>query len=146
MSLANYFYVLLISMFKFMIAPFLAYQVRLSFLESFVLINLGMMVSVLIFSFTGQVIKKRIINRYFRKRLFTARNRKLVKIWRRYGMVGIAFLTPILLTPPAGTLIATSFGEYRSRIYFYMLASSLFWSAITLVLVFFLGNLLKAHW
>lgn len=141
MDLIKYLSVLITSMFKFLVGPLVGYQLRLSFFESFLMTLLGMMLGVLVFVYLGQQLKKHLIARFFQKKLFSPRNRRLVRIWRRYGLIGIAFLTPILLSPPGGTLIAASFGEKKMKIIYYMFFSGLFWSAATVALVYLFGNI-----
>ncbi|NJO01001.1 MAG: hypothetical protein HC880_04270 [Bacteroidia bacterium] len=107
--------------------------------------NLGMMLSVIVFGTLGEQIKRRIIHRFFRRRLFNRRNRRLVRLWRKYGLVGIAFLTPPFLTPPVGILVATSFGENLRRIFLFMMISSLLWSVVAIVGIYFLGNWIESR-
>src|SRR5262245_37085103 len=38
-----------------------------------------------------------------KKRIFTTRNRRIIKIWQSYGLVGLAALTPIIFSIPIGT-------------------------------------------
>ena len=63
-----------------------------------------------------------------KKKIFTAKNRKIVRIWRKYGLFGIAAITPVILSIPIGTLIANSLVNNRRKIIIYMFFSVLFWS------------------
>ncbi|MBC7749645.1 MAG: small multi-drug export protein [Methylotenera sp.] len=124
--------VVALSMVKFFFAPFLGSKLGLHYINTFWACVLGMNLSVILFSFFGDKIKMFIISIFYRnqKKKFTAGNRRLVTIWNKYGMVGIAFLTPPLLTPPVGTLVASGFGEPRKKIVLYMLISSVLWGII----------------
>jgi hypothetical protein len=62
------------------------------------------------------------------KKLFTPRNRKVVRIWKKYGLVGIALITPVILSIPIGTVIANSLVDNKRKIFIYMFFSVLFWS------------------
>lgn len=62
------------------------------------------------------------------KKVFTRRNRRIVRIWKRYGLTGIALITPVILSIPIGTLIANSLVDDRRKILLYMFFSILFWS------------------
>jgi membrane protein DedA with SNARE-associated domain len=42
----------------------------------------------------------------------------------------VALLTPPLLTPPVGTLVASGFGEEKKKIFLYMFISSILWGLI----------------
>jgi hypothetical protein len=62
------------------------------------------------------------------KKIFTPQNRRLVNIWRRYGLFGIAFLTPVLISIPIGTIVASRLIPNKKKIFLYMFVSITFWS------------------
>jgi hypothetical protein len=64
------------------------------------------------------------------KKLFTKRNRNIVKVWKKYGLYGIAFLTPVILSIPIGTIIANSLVSNRKKVILYMFVSLVFWSIL----------------
>jgi hypothetical protein len=64
------------------------------------------------------------------KKVFTKRNRRLVTIFRKYGLFGIALLTPVLLSIPIGTIVANSFEPKKRKIFLFMFISILFWSTL----------------
>ncbi|MBL0343582.1 MAG: small multi-drug export protein [Bacteroidetes bacterium] len=64
------------------------------------------------------------------KKVFTPTSRKFVKIWNRYGLPGVAFLTPIIFSIPLGTIIANAFEDNKKKIFLYMFFSILFWSLV----------------
>jgi hypothetical protein len=63
-----------------------------------------------------------------RRKVFTKRNRRIVRIWKKYGLTGIAIITPVILSIPIGTIIANSLESDKKKILIYMLFSVLFWS------------------
>lgn len=130
------------SMLKFVGGPLMGIGSGLTFWETAILTNLGMMTSVFIFSTVlGKTFKGWFFSTFYKNRkLFSAKNRKVVKIWKNYGLKGVAFFTPLLLTPIGGTLIAASFGETRQRIFCYMLVSSMFWSFTFSLFLFLLKH------
>ncbi len=132
MSLLKYISVFLASMVKFVVGSGMGIAGGLSVSETVLFSVLGMMTSVLLFSSLGDGLRRRFrgLFRPQKVRVFTQRNRRLVRIWRRYGLLGIAFLTPVLLSPVVGTLIATSFGESPRRVVAHMLVSALFWGIV----------------
>jgi hypothetical protein len=134
-------------MIKFIGGPLSGAAAGLTWIETFVFTVLGMMASVLIFSFLGENAKKRFLSRFRKKKkiLFTPRNRRIVRIWRKYGLKGVAFLTPILLTPIGGTIMAASFGEPPKRILVYMLVSAIFWGFIFSLFIQQLNELVFQH-
>lgn len=64
------------------------------------------------------------------KKIFTPRTRKIVRIWRRYGLIGLAALTPVIFSIPVGTFFMTRLEKNKKRIIFYMFISITCWSLI----------------
>lgn len=119
----------LMTLFKFIAGPLLGSLAGYSLFEIMLVTVSGMMSSVVLFTFLGEWIKKLWDQRFNRRRtIFTKKNRRIVKVWQKSGAVGVAFLTPLLLTPIGGTLVMTSFGVNRRIILSYMFVSSLWWS------------------
>ena len=69
------------------------------------------------------------------RKIFSKRSRKIVRIWRKYGLMGVAFLTPVLFSIPIGTIIANSFETNKQKIFVYMFLSIVFWS-VTFIAIF----------
>jgi hypothetical protein len=140
-EILNYGAVYLGSMFKFILGPVYGAAAELTFFETFIFSFLGMMTTVTIFTFLGDSLREKMVA-FFRKdkRLFTPKNRKLVSIWNKYGVVGVAFLTPLFLSPIGGAIIANSFGGSKKRILGYMAASACFWGITYTVIFEFFGN------
>ncbi|MCS6980720.1 MAG: hypothetical protein NZM65_00825 [Flavobacteriales bacterium] len=65
-----------------------------------------------------------------RRPRFTPGRRRLVRIKQKYGLWGIAFLSPVLISIPIGCLVAVRYFHNRRRILFTMMASVLFWSVV----------------
>lgn len=61
-------------------------------------------------------------------KVFTKRNRRLVTIWRKYGLMGIAFITPVIISIPVGTIVACRLVHDKKKIFLYMFVSIMFWS------------------
>lgn len=130
-QIAKYVAVYLISMIKFIGGPLSGVASGLTWIETFIFTVLGMMTTVVVLTLLGANARKRFFSRLKKKnKLFTPKNRRMVKIWRRYGLRGVAFLTPVFFSPIIGTVMAISFGEPTKRIFFYMLGSALFWGVI----------------
>lgn len=75
-------------------------------------------------------VKYEYIDETKKKRLFTAHNRRVVKIWKKYGLVGLAFLTPILISIPIGTVIAAHYVHNKRKLFLYMFVAIVFWSLV----------------
>jgi uncharacterized membrane protein len=118
-------------LFKFIAGPLFGSAAGYSPLEIVFITVIGMMSSVLLFTFLGLRIKNLYQTKFGKpKKTFSSKSRQIVSIWRKYGEVGIAFLTPILLTPIGGTLILVSFGTKKRKIFSYMLISAILWAVI----------------
>lgn len=116
-------------MFKFVAAPIVGVAAGLPVLLIWLLSVAGMMTTVILISGLGKAWalhqrRKRVEKG---KPLFSRRSRGVVRIYRRFGMIGIAFLTPILFSPIGGTVIATQLHVPRWRILLHMLWSAMFW-------------------
>lgn len=137
--------IVLLTMLKFIFGPTLGYGAGFSYLVTVLVTIAGMMSSVVLFTYLGTYIRENWLNRFFKnKKVFTKRNRKFVSIWKRYGIKGVAFLTPLLLTPIGGTLLLTTYNTPKRMILSYMLVSAIFWSLILSGIVYFAGDTIKS--
>ena len=97
----------------------------------------GGMLGVLVYLYLWTLILK-IYYRFFPKKpkpiKFKLLTRKLVLFIRKYEVWGIAFLTPLILTPPLGTILAASIEPNKWRIKLIMLLSFSFWTIFILAL------------
>lgn len=59
---------------------------------------------------------------------FTKKNKLIVKVKRRFGLIGIAFLTPFILSIPIGCFLAVRYFKVKQKILVHMYVSILFWS------------------
>ncbi len=88
-----------------------------------------MMSSVTLFTFLGTKLRVIYQSKFGKpKKIFSKKSRQVITIWSKYGEVGIAFLTPLILTPIGGTLILVSFGTQKRKIFSYMFLSALIWA------------------
>lgn len=142
-ELVKFLSVYLFSMFKFVLGPATGVLAGLAFIPTVVLTVSGMMTSVILFTFLGEYTRQW----YFRKfqtknsRTFTRKKRTMVRVWRKFGMPGVAILTPVILSPIGGTIIAVSFGEDKWRIFLYMLISSVFWSVVLSFIFYYVKSI-----
>lgn len=129
------------SMLKFVFGPLAGYALKLNLATTILSTVAGMMTVVFAFSFAGDWIKRNIMSQFFpnRKKISDS-SKRFVTLWRKYGIVGVAFLTPLLLTPIGGTLLAISFGVPKDKLIFYMFVSAAFWASVFSVGVYFFGN------
>lgn len=132
----KYASVFLLGMVKFVAAPVAGVAAGLSFSSILGLMVAGMMTTVVLISSVGKMwaLHQRRKREANGKPLFSRKSRRVVGVFRRFGMPGIAFLTPILFSPIGGTVIATQLHVPRWRILLHMLWSALFWG-VTFTLI-----------
>jgi uncharacterized membrane protein len=143
LQIVKYVPVFLGSMFKFILGPINGLAMGLTLIETIILTVLGMMTSVIILINTGHSLKrwyyKRFPNRRHKKK-FTRKNRNFIRIWQKYGVIGVSILTPVLFSPIGGPLLISYFGAPRRKVIFFMTLSALFWSIIVNSIFYFVLN------
>ena len=123
--------VFLLSMFKFVVGPATGIFSGLSIMETGILAGTGMTFSVLLFSSGGIAVR----NRWFAgfrhdRKLFSVKNRRVVQFYSRFGLPGMALLTPVVFSPIVGTLLVVSLGEEKRKVLLWMSASAYFWGFV----------------
>jgi len=131
----KYFTVYFLSGLKFIFGPTVGVANDLPILAIIVLTACGMMTTVYLFTFFGKELRQFI--KRFRKnpKVFTKRNRKFVKIWRRFGLEGACLLTPLILTPPGGALLVNLLGTNKKKLIKWMWVSAIGWGTILTLVV-----------
>jgi membrane protein DedA with SNARE-associated domain len=128
------------SMLKFILGPAGGYAVGLNLVTTILTTVSGMMTVVFLFTFFEKWIRTKIFGRFKKRKINLKRAARLEKLWKRYGLIGVALLTPIILTPIGGTLLAVSSGSPKDKIIFYMFVSASFWSVVFSMIFYFFGN------
>lgn len=124
--LFKYLSVIFSAALKFVAGPLTALALGLTWYEAALCSAAGMMVSVLVFTYLGKGIQ--LLIKRWRKtppKRFSKSSRRAVHIWKRFGIIGIAALTPLLFTPIGGTIIAVAFRVPRREIFLWMAISGL---------------------
>lgn len=130
-----------LTMFKFIAGPTLGYAGGFSLITTILITITGMMCSVVLFTYLGDLIKRKLLDRIFQKRKkFTRRNRRFITVWKKFGLPGVAILTPIIFTPIGGTILMAAFGTPKNKILVSMLMSAVFWSVVFSSLIFTFGE------
>lgn len=132
----KYISVILPSMLKFLLGPLAGMALRLTWWETMICTVIGMTISVVLFTFLGKAIQDE-WQKWRKKepKRFSKGSRRAVRVYRSFGIIGIACLTPLLFTPIGGTLIATSFKIPPVKIILWMIVFAVFWGlVITLAL------------
>lgn len=122
----------LLSMWKFVGGPLAGLAANLSVLEITLLTSAGMMTTVVALTYAGERFRS-----YFttsgRSRKEKKTNSRVLKVWNKYGVPGVAFLTPLILTPIVGTLILVANKAQKKEIIVYMAISAILWAFVQTV-------------
>ena len=129
--------VISLSGFKFMIAiPLSAFKYDFNFIQTLLFSVLGGIIGVLIFS----ILSNKINSSFPKKKRVKRKKRGIteiisIKTARKYGLIGIAVLTPILLSIPIGTLLALRFFPEKKKTIPILVSSVVAWSLILSVIL-----------
>ena len=133
--------------------PVVVMQFKFTFLETILWTNVGGILGIYFFAFLSEKLiawwnrtfrKKRSSPGYRNrdKKIFTRRNRRIIRIKQRYGLLGIAVTTPLLLSIPLGTFLVVRYYRTRKIKFTYLIASNLVWSVIYTIFYMFWDGLL----
>ncbi len=136
-----YITIYLLCMVKIIFGPAMGFSAGLHPLVSTLLTIAGMMTTISFFGFFGERLRHTRFIRFFKfKKVFSKKSRKFVTIWKKYGIIGISFLTPILLSPLGGGILAVAFGGSRKKMMGYMFVFSVMWSFVITYAFYYSGN------
>jgi hypothetical protein len=144
---------LLISSVKFIWAfPVAQYEYHLKIFETIIITCSGGIIGILFFAFLSDIIIRlwfkfyhksinhhlalKIIPEFMRRKnteqklIFTRKNKRYIKVKQKFGIIGISFLTPVLLSIPIGTFIAIRFYKRKPSTLIYLTSSVILWSLI----------------
>lgn len=101
----------------------------LTHLDGFISTTLGAWTGIFIFVYGGEWIKHK-LGKYFHVKVFSKTTRRIVKIRKKGGLIGIAALTPIFLSIPFGCLFAVAFENNKKKILVHMYISVIVWGLL----------------
>jgi hypothetical protein len=139
--------VIILSATKFVTAPITSLNIGFGYLDTLLITTIGGLMGVVFFFYVSAAIMK-LVSRYSKhtspgkptkkKKHFTWKNKLIVKIKREYGLVGLAAITPTLLSIPLGTFLAARFFSDKRKVLIYLAASVVVWSVIvsSVVIIF----------
>ncbi|OFY20133.1 MAG: hypothetical protein A2W98_12360 [Bacteroidetes bacterium GWF2_33_38] len=155
--LFNFFILILISSVKFAFAPaFSVLKYNLGYLETVLITTAGGFLGVLTFAFLTNVIVdawswfievaglseslNKLNNKLFpsNSKSFSKKNRLIIKIKGKYGLIGLAILTPIFLSIPVGTFLSLRYYPNFKVTILYLLLSVAIWSNILTYIILYL--------
>ena len=133
--------VFLLSMLKFILGPSVGYGAVLHIMTTIIATVAGTMTVVFAFTYFGEWIRTQVFQRILKKKETSeASKEKALTRWRKFGLFGIALITPLILTPIGGTILAVSFGSPKAKILVYMLISASFWAVVFSVAIYSFGH------
>ena len=143
--------IILFSTFKFAATfPVAIYLVKMTPAETLLYTNTGGILGTFIFMYLFEFII-RMWNKYWpqrmkgnkrKKQVFTARNRRIVRIKTKYGLWGIVILTPVLLSIPLGSFLMVKYYGLKMKNMLWLLAGQIVWSLAYVLFFFYVKMLL----
>ncbi len=142
--MTNVLITILLASFKFALTfPLAVLEFHFSFAETILWMNLGGLLGIYFFAFLSEGVnrlinnlirhlrRKKILGRSTRKKkIFTKRNRRIIRIKQKYGLLGIAATTPLLLSIPVGAfLVVRYYPSVKGRL-LALIVSNFAWSLI----------------
>lgn len=136
---------------KLLASSLYSHGLGFGFWETFLFTSIGGSIGVFFFyRFSGWLMKRARLRRLHRaiaehhgvrrpaKRIFTKRNRWIIRLKQGNGLKGLAALTPVVLTIPVGSIIAARYFKHDRRtlpalissVVIQAMAISAFWSVI----------------
>lgn len=144
-ELLKYLGVYVLSMFKFIAGPTIGISSGLNFFVTLGLTVAGMMTIVYLVTYFGEHVKA-LMNRFIKpkknEKKFTRRKRQFVMLWKKYGVYGVSFFSPLFITPIGGALILNTLGAKKEQIIPSMWVSAIFWGVVMTLLVKYAKDLL----
>jgi hypothetical protein len=146
--MGKYIAVALFASVKFLFSPFFAEGLKLNFMESLLSTMAGGAIGIFVFGLIGELIsaswktlvvllsstfskKSKAEARVIASRKFTFMNRFIVRVKRRVGLFGIAFLSPCLISIPVGAIACMTFYSHqRPRAFLFLYLSLIFWTVV----------------
>ena len=137
-------FVAIISSVKFVTAAPVALAYGLNYIQTLGITAVGGIVGVFFFFYLSQWLIAKISayknKLYFlfgvnagepkKRKVFNWRNRMIVKVVRNFGLIGIAAITPALLSIPLGTFIAARYFRNHRKVVAYLCVSVIFWAFV----------------
>jgi uncharacterized membrane protein len=143
MNFAKYISVIAATMLKFAGGPLTGLVLALNLTEIMICSVIGMMLMVILVMFFSEFFSK--IRSYFSsnkpRKKFNRINRLAIKTRKKFGLTGVAFLTPLILTPAGGTILALAFNYSKSRILLSMFLWAIIWAVVQTLFFFYVKKL-----
>lgn len=143
MSLAYYTPVFFIASIKFLFAPSTGIGLGMTFWETLIVCSIGGIVGVSVFYFAAGWFMNKMHERrikkeeeqkkkgtFVKKKVFTPFRRKVIRVKNSFGVIGISFLTPCILSIPIGSVLAARFFHHHKLTIVALYLSVISWAFI----------------
>lgn len=139
MEIAEAISIFFLSTVKFMFAPGVSAAAGFSLLQTILITSLGGMTGITVFYYFGRLIitkmeSWRSAHRKVPKKVFTKRNKSIVKLKGKYGLIALLILTPSFLSIPIGSVVAAKFYHHYKFTFPLLLVATVIWSIILSIL------------
>lgn len=129
-ELGKYAVIFFTSVFKYLLGVAMTFPAQFTFWELLLTAGLGGCVGIMLFTFFGAKIARLIEVHLRRNRTMSFKvRRRIINTWRRFGIVGVAVLTPFL-SPPLAVAIALSFHTSPRKTVAWLCGSIIAWSLL----------------
>lgn len=135
MPWTNYILLVLVASTKFALTPLVSLPMQISKMELFLTMLSGGLLGYFVFFYFSEYLINRFASFRLRRkprerRVFSKKNRMIIGIVRKRGLLILALLTPILLSIPVGAFLAARYFTNKAKINVVMVTSILLWSII----------------
>lgn len=143
--------IIFFSTFKFAATfPVAIYLVKMTPLETLLYTNIGGLAGTFAFMYLSEFLI-RMWNKYWpqslkrkkkKKKVFTAGNRRIVRIKNKFGLWGIVILNPVILSIPIGSFLMVKYFGLKLKNMIWLLAGQVTWSVVYVVFYYYIKTLL----
>ncbi|NQV52278.1 MAG: hypothetical protein HQ500_03805 [Flavobacteriales bacterium] len=138
---------ILFSSVKFLFAPSTVYLSGYNYWQTLLITIVGGILGVTVFFYTGSAIFSFIKDRFSTsgtaRKTFSKKNRFIIRIKASWGILGVAMLSPCLLSIPLGSLIAARYFRYDRRTLPMLIGAVVFWSLLLTTATALIGPLFE---
>lgn len=137
---------ILFSSVKFLFAPATVYLSGYTFWQTLLITIVGGFIGVLTFFFAGRAMFSWINERFSAKKPrknFSKKNRLLIKVKSSWGLIGLAIISPSLISIPLGSLLAARYFRHDRRTIPVFFGAVVLWSLVLTSLTALIGPLFE---
>ena len=128
--------------------PVAVYGMEMSIKEVLLYTNLGGLLGLLFFAYLWHHIlqwwmikvKPRMRKKENKQPLFTRKKRRFIRLKNTYGLAGIVFLNPIILSIPISTFLVIRFYGRKKRYLVWLFAGQIAWSILYAVFYIYIRD------